>query len=412
MLSCVIVDAYGPGMFFVELLKNMGYEVIHIQSTKTVPAPFSLFIENAGFIEKITYDNNLNEVINSLKKYASIACVIPGFETGVMLADLVSEKLNLKTNGTALSAARRNKFEMMEALRLKNIPTVQYLKTNKVNEAIEWVNEKANYPAVVKPIDSASSEDVYICNNNTELKSAFDKMLNKKNMMGSDNNEILVQSYLEGTEYVVNSVSCEGIHSITDIWICKKRIINNRVIYDKEELIPFDGKIQALLVSYILKVLDALGIQYGPAHSEIILTKDGPILLETGARIGGAVHPVIHNDCFGRNQIDLTIDAYLDPVRFMKISSEPYKIKKFLYVVMAISKKEGLIKDIPLLNELKNLAALCYVRLKKKPGDKLQKTVDLNTSPATIYLALKDKDKLEAEYQKLLSLCENGFVLE
>src|SRR3990167_3016349 len=298
MLTCAIVDAYGPGMYFVPLLKEKGYNFIHIQSSKSIPAPFRDFIENAGFIANIAYENNLNEVINFLRKN-NVTCVIPGFETGVMTADILSENLKIKTNGTTLSAARRNKSLMMDALRSKNVPTVNYLKTNNVNSAIEWANTKTNYPVVAKPVDSASSEDVYICRNDNELEIACNKIINKTNLMGSANTEALIKSFLKGTEYVVNSVSCEGKHYITDIWECKKRIVDGRIIYDKEELIPFDGEPQSKLVAYIYQVLDALGIKYGSAHSEIILTKDGPILLETGARIGGAVNPPIHQECFG-----------------------------------------------------------------------------------------------------------------
>lgn len=66
-------------------------------------------------------------------------------------------------------------------------------------------------------MDSASSEDVYICQNDHELELALNKIINKINLMGSENKEVLIQTFLKGTEYVVNSVSCEGQHDITDI---------------------------------------------------------------------------------------------------------------------------------------------------------------------------------------------------
>lgn len=412
MLNCVIVDAYGPGMFFLPFFNEKKLNVIHIQSSKNIPPPFLPAIKNANFIERIIYKNDIDAVVNSLKKYGPIAFIIPGFETGVQLADTLSEILEIKTNGTALSSARRNKYEMMEALRSNNIPAVNYFKTAELNKGIEWANHEANYPVVLKPVDSASSEDVYISNNEEELKQAFNKILNKTNIMGLENTVVLLQSYLEGTEYVVNSVSCNGTHYVTDMWACKKRIINNRVIYDREELIPAEGIIQEVLSTYIFKVLDALKIKYGPAHSEVILTKNGPILLETGARIGGAVNPDIHKDCFGHSQIELTLDAYLNEQNFHEKTHLPYIISKYIYVVMVISEQEGVIKEISLINKLQNLSTVYFTRFKKKIGDKLQKTIDLSSSPATIYLVCENKDTLESEYQTLLSLCKTGFSLE
>ena len=45
------------------------------------------------------------------------------------------------------------------------------------------------------------------------------------------------------------------------------------------------------LIEYNIKVVKALGIKVGPAHSEIILSKDGPVLVEIGARLNGAGFP-------------------------------------------------------------------------------------------------------------------------
>lgn len=231
-------------------------------------------------------------------------------------------------------------------------------------------------------------------------------------MMGSTNNEFLVQEYLKGTEYVVNTVSANGRHYVTDMWVCKKRTIDNRVIYDKEELIQSTGLIQNLLCNYIFLVLDALGIKWGPAHSELILTDHGPILLETGARIGGAVLPTIHNACIGHNQVSLAIDAYEKPESIFKKTTKAYSIHKHLFVVMLISNNEGVIKHMPLLDEIKKLSTIGFTRFKKKIGDKLAKTRDLSTSPGTVYMMCEDKDKLENEYQELLALAENGFIVE
>ncbi len=34
--------------------------------------------------------------------------------------------------------------------------------------------------------------------------------------------EVLIQEYIDGTEYVVNTVSCNGKHMVTDIWVYSK----------------------------------------------------------------------------------------------------------------------------------------------------------------------------------------------
>ena len=47
------------------------------------------------------------------------------------------------------------------------------------------------------------------------------------------------------------------------------------------------------LLSYTVKVLDALGFRYGPSHTELMLTPKGPRLIETAARpMGGFSLPI------------------------------------------------------------------------------------------------------------------------
>jgi hypothetical protein len=48
-----------------------------------------------------------------------------------------------------------------------------------------------------------------------------------------------------------------------------------------------------LLRSFTFAVLDALGIAETPAHSAVMLTADGPVLVEPGTRLGGATAPAI-----------------------------------------------------------------------------------------------------------------------
>lgn len=54
--------------------------------------------------------------------------------------------------------------------------------------------------------------------------------------------------------------------------------------------------------------MDALGIQHGPGHGEVIVTNTGPVLVECGARPHGAEGTFIPlaRDCFGRDQVHST----------------------------------------------------------------------------------------------------------
>jgi biotin carboxylase len=106
--------------------------------------------------------------------------------------------------------------------------------------------------------------------------------------MGGHNAELLIQSFLAGPQYIVNTVSSRGSHFVTDIWKMDITQTGRDVIPQGISLLDPETPHARWLVDYTLKALDALGIENGAAHSEVMLTRDGPALIETGARVMGA----------------------------------------------------------------------------------------------------------------------------
>lgn len=68
--------------------------------------------------------------------------------------------------------------------------------------------------SVVKPVQSAGSDDVFLCTTVTQAENAFNRILGKMNGLGLLNTSVLVQEFLEGKEYVVDKVSKDGVHKV------------------------------------------------------------------------------------------------------------------------------------------------------------------------------------------------------
>lgn len=65
------------------------------------------------------------------------------------------------------------------------------------------------------------------------------------NGLGGVNEGALVMEYLDGTEYVVDSVSRDGVHRICAIWEYDKRKVNGaNFVYFGMELKAADGKVR------------------------------------------------------------------------------------------------------------------------------------------------------------------------
>lgn len=66
----------------------------------------------------------------------------------------------------------------------------------------------------MKPVQSAGTDDVFLCSNADEAEVAFTRILGKRNGLGLINEAVLAQEFLQGKEYVIDKVSKDGAHKV------------------------------------------------------------------------------------------------------------------------------------------------------------------------------------------------------
>lgn len=273
----ILVDAYSTGALLARALAGER-RLLHVRSRAQMPAAFAASCPTELFVADYSVaDEGLEALIARLAAHQP-AAVLTGSEFGVELADLLAARLGLPGNDPATSAARRDKSLMAEQVAQAGLPVAAQLRTRSMAEALAWFKARGGASVVAKPLDSAGSDNVFICHDALELQAAVETILGATNLMMLDNQALLLQEYLSGDEYVINSVSHEGEHWITDVWKSSKTFAaDGRKIYDCEDLLPADASQLPQLIEYVQGVLDALGIVHGPAHTELILTAEGRV---------------------------------------------------------------------------------------------------------------------------------------
>jgi biotin carboxylase len=366
----------------------------------------------------ICRDDSSEELDRLVRQLAphNIACLMPGAECGVLLADRLSERLGVLSNGTALSPARRDKYLMVEALRKAGLRVACSFKTKDICELIGFA-KKVGWPIVVKPPASAGTDSVFICRTEEEVHQAYNAIVGVTNFMGGVNEAVLAQEFLCGTEYIVNAVRDHGRTVITKFLKYKKNLVGDaHFIYDRDELLSGCGETERLLSLYLEDVLDALGIRFGPAHAEIMVDERGPVLVEVGARVDGLTNPVLEKRLIGYGQIGLSLDTYLSADR-PALDDLPacYETDMHHFVVHLISQQAGTIKRIDPIKEetIRTLSSFAGHRFKPCAGDNLTFTRDLFSSPGEVHLVHEDPEVIERDYRQIRDLEKNGlFLLE
>lgn len=397
-----IVDAFSTGADLPWRFKKAGFRVVHLHSNFKAPDLELSFDGND--IDINYYENEFVDVNHLLQivKTENPTMIIAGTETGIILADKLSDHLNLLGNDKFSSSHRRNKTLMQQSLQRENLKFIKGITTNGTNLTEALVTKKVGYPCVVKPEESAGADNVYFCDNFEEVKLSSNKIIGHKNKIGGFNKNALIQENVIGQQYYVNALSLEGKHRVTEIWEDNKiHTSKGRVVCDREVLLDGHGTLQNEIRNYIYAALDALKIRNGASHSELMFTEDGPVLIETAARMQGTILPKAVEKALGYSHPSLLFNFVHQPQDWFFRIPEIYNRKFHLNVVTLISKHTGIIIKSNLFELLETLPSFVGVIHTPCEGDLLRKTIDLFTNPGTIYLCSDDEQNINEDYKKI-----------
>lgn len=283
------------------------------------------------YISEITELDTLDDTANVVRKIASdnqieIVGCIAGGEAGVDFADAFSEFLGgIPSNGTEIPN-RRDKKIQQELIKEAGLRSVRQAGGSKF-EDVETFLKTEQYPVVLKPIESAGSDGVKLCQNFQEAKEHFHLLMESQMVNGGKCPAVLCQEFLRGTEYVVDHVSRDGIHKTVMVWYYDKRPANgNAFVYFGCVPVDSESPEAKILIPYARSVLDCLGIKHGPSHGEFMMTKDGPCLVEMNCRAHGGDgnwRPLCRALTGGYSQVEASVDAFLDKEKFHLLPNKP-----------------------------------------------------------------------------------------
>jgi ATP-grasp domain-containing protein len=406
----VLVDAYVSGRYLQPEFAALGADVLHVQGTPALmpsmpPPDLSVYAEN------IVHES-VERTVAELSAYRPV-CVIAGQEPGVRLADTLAERLGVPANGTALSPARRDKYLMAETLRAAGLRCAEQTRGADPEALADWAVRRGDWPVVVKPLRSAASDSVVVCRDAAQVREAAKAVLDTETVYQEPNTEALVQSYLRGTEYVVDMVSRDGRRYVVGVWEYLKRLLpSGRNIYDRERLLPAGRHPVPALTAYVAEVLDALGVRHGPSHAEVVMTPDGPALVEIGTRISGNMHPGFHDRCAGANQATLTALAYLRPDRFLaRYAGRGYTRRAEGVCGTTSTTRHGVVESVDesVVEEIAHLPTVYGLDLKIEPGQVIRPTVDLYSSTMRIFLCAEDRAAVERDWRRVEQLKDHVY---
>mmetsp|Transcript_18343 Transcript_18343/g.29471 ORF Transcript_18343/g.29471 Transcript_18343/m.29471 type:complete len:926 (+) Transcript_18343:11700-14477(+) len=399
----IVVDAYSTGRFLPAEFAKLGVEVHHVQSMPEILEFDKPYFHSEEFVSNTVFDGDLGRVSDRLKELGA-RFVVPGCESGVILADALADALDLPGNGTAHSTARRNKDEMGAALAAAGLRHIRYIATDDPRAALAWASENGLRNLVVKPINSAGTEDLYFCRSDADVESAFGRILGKINAMGAFNERALVQERIVGQQFTANTVSTGGLHYLGELWTYNTVEVPHAGSLCEHEVL-LDGSNPAFdaLKPYVIGVLDALGIENGPAHMELFCDANGPVLIEMGARMQGSMSRDATLAALGHDHVSLTALAMSDVDSFKRYAAlhTPYRRKQHAIIASVLSNRSGTVVGKSGLNKIRNMESFKDAISFPNIGDKVAVSLDLATTAGIVYFVHDDEATVRRDWQLL-----------
>jgi biotin carboxylase len=389
------------------MIAARGYDVVHVQSSARIHFGGKTF-RPGDFVDNLIFDGDLSKLLGALARFDAVA-VIAGIQTGVVLADHLSEALGLPSNGTSQSLDRVDKFAMYRVLDAHGLRCARSHCSDRLDDLLAWYRDETITTAVVKPCASAGTDHVTVCRDERDIREAFVRILNKENRMGLVNHAVLIQEYLEGTEYIVNTVSFKGRHRVTDAWRYRKVAANGgSFVYEKCELLDGSAACLPALREYVFRALSAFGVKEGASHNEVMQTPGGPALIEINPRMAGAQIPRLAALAIGEGQLEWTAKVYLEREATPAGFDAPYALRRQAMLCPLISNVTGEFAGLSFREELESLPSFQFADYLVEVGGPISLTVDCYTQPGIVFLAHEDPAVLEADYAQVRKLERDG----
>ncbi len=278
----VLLGAGADQLFAIKTGKALGYFVLVFDSNPASPG-FDLADDSA-----VVSTRDVLGIISYLKTYRYFSDIAGITVMGSDIPEIVAEVAQfLKTPALSLTAAIKacHKYKMKQCFAEQGVPIPAFRLLADENDLAVFI-EQQGLPVVIKPVDRSGARGVFLLDGRGDWRSLYQRSL-AESFCG----QVLAEEYLLGlqlsTESIIknSAVITAGIadRNYEKLAAFAPHIIENGgwvpSVLSSEQLSQVD--------SLISKASKALGIRDGIIKGDLVLTAEGPKIIEVAARLSG-----------------------------------------------------------------------------------------------------------------------------
>lgn len=286
-----------------------------------------------------------------------------GREDSMVTAYEVAERWGAAPNPASAISLLVDKQAMRALLTRRGLSAVDFAVAPTRREVPAAV-ARVGLPAVVKPTALAGSRGVFLWRG-PEDEPVWTELVEGYGYTGP----FLVEEYLRGPEYSVETLSHDGRHTV--VGVTEKQLGPPPLFVEVGHVhpAPLPDDRRAAIERLTVDLLDACGYRFGPAHTEMIWTERGPRIVESQARLGGDRIPRL---------VELSTGLDIERAIFAGLAGAPASAAPHTATAMVrfFTFPPGRVDEVLGLAEVRALDYVDELTLRPRPGDVIREVRD------------------------------------
>lgn len=263
----------------IEKAKEMGYKVVAVDMN-----PEAVGFKVPEIDKEVISTIDIPAIVDAAKRHRIDGVMTLATDMPMRSVAAVAKELGLIGIDPDTAVRATNKVAMRKALQERNVPIPKFFKVSN-KEEFEYVVEQFRVPIIIKPADSSGSRGIYLIEDladKEQILKSYDY-----SCQFSLSNTLVVEEYMRGSEVSVETLTIDGECHVIQITDKLTTGAPHFVEMGHSQPTRHSKEIMERIVEVTKAANKAIGIENGPSHTEIIVTDDGPKIVELGARLGG-----------------------------------------------------------------------------------------------------------------------------
>lgn len=347
----------------IEKARELGLDTIVVDMN-----PNAIGFNVEGVQKEVISTIDIPAILEAARKHKIDGIMTLATDMPMRAVAAVATEMNLVGIDADTALKATNKAEMRKALQLGGVPIPKFYKVSNRDEYLDAVKQ-FNVPFIVKPADSSGSRGIF------EVIDITDENLAKEAYEYchpySRSGDIVVEEYMNGPEVSVETLSVDDVCHVIQITDKLTTGAPHYVEMGHSQPTRLDRKTAHRIAEVARMANKAIGIKNGPSHTEIIVTSEGPKVVELGARLGGdniTTHLVLLST--GVNMVECCIKIAL--------GEKPDLEKKWDKgsAIRYFKQHAGVVKNIDGIEEAKKIKGIKQISIVHGVGEKITDVID------------------------------------